>query len=151
MTIKASTVDEYIEKVPEDRKDPMMKLRATILENLPDGFEETIGYGMPAYVVPHSLYPDGYHCKPEEPVPFISVASQKNFIALYHMGVYAMPPLMEWFEAEYPNHMKTKLNMGKSCIRFKNVSKIPYDLIGELVSKVTVDQWINVYESSIKK
>lgn len=151
MTIKASTVDEYIEKVPEDRKDPMMKLRATILENLPDGFEETIGYGMPAYVVPHSLYPDGYHCKPEEPVPFISVASQKNFIALYHMGVYAMPPLMEWFQAEYPNHMKTKLNMGKSCIRFKNVSKIPYDLIGELVSKVTVDQWINVYESSIKK
>ena len=151
MTIKASTVDEYIEKVPEERKDPMIKLRATILENLPDGFEEAIGYGMPAYVVPHSIYPDGYHCKPEEPVPFISIASQKNFIALYHMGVYAMPELLEWFQAEYPKHMTTKLNMGKSCIRFKNVNKIPYDLIGELVTKISVDQWIAFYEDSIKK
>ena len=151
MTIKASTVDEYIEKVPEDRKDPMMKLRSTILENLPDGFEETMSYGMPAYVVPHSIYPDGYHCKPEEPVPFMNIASQKNFIALYHMGVYAMPSLLEWFQSEYPNHMTTKLDMGKSCIRFKNVKKIPYDLIGELTTKVTVDQWVALYESSIKK
>lgn len=151
MTIKASTVDEYIEKIPEDRKNPMMKLRATILENLPDGFEETIGYGMPAYVVPHSLYPDGYHCKPEEPLPFLSIASQKNFIAVYHMGVYSIPSLLEWFQAEYPKHVTTKLDMGKSCIRFKNVKKIPYDLLGELVTKISVDQWIAFYEDSIKK
>ncbi len=151
MHIKADSVNEYIENVPEDRKEPMMKLRAAILDNLPEGFQETMGYGMPAYAVPHSIYPDGYHCKPEEPVPFINIASQKNFIAFYHMGVYAMPALLEWFQAEYPKHMKTKLDMGKSCIRFKNVNKIPYELLGELVAKVSVDEWIEVYESSIKK
>ncbi|MBX2818566.1 MAG: DUF1801 domain-containing protein [Rhodothermaceae bacterium] len=149
--MKADSVNEYIENVPEDRKEPMMKLRAAILDNLPEGFQETMGYGMPAYAVPHSIYPDGYHCKPEEPVPFINIASQKNFIAFYHMGVYAMPALLEWFQAEYPKHMKTKLDMGKSCIRFKNVNKIPYELLGELVAKVSVDEWIEVYESSIKK
>ena len=151
MHIKADSVNEYIENVPEDRKEPMMKLRATILENLPEGFEETMSYGMPAYAVPHSIYPDGYHCKPEEPVPFINIASQKNFIAFYHMGVYSMPSLLEWFQAEYPKHMTTKLDMGKSCIRFKNVKKIPYELLGELVAKVSVDQWIEVYDSAIKK
>ena len=148
MTIDATTIEEYLDKIPEDRKAPMMRLREVILENIPEGFEETMLYKMPAYVVPHSIFPDGYHCNPKDPLPFINVASQKNFIALYHMGIYADADLLAWFQAEYPKHMKTKLDMGKSCIRFKNVKTIPYDLIGELVSKMTVDQWVALYKGS---
>ncbi len=151
MHIEADTVEEYFEKLPEDRKEPMLRLRTVILENLPDGFAETLSYGMPGYVVPHSIYPDGYHCKPEEPLPFINIASQKNFIALYHSGMYANPDLLAWFQAEYPKHMTTKLDMGKSCIRFKNVKKIPYALVGDLVTKMSVEAWIDLYEKAIKK
>lgn len=150
MISKASTPDQYFEELPEDRKPAMDKLRKVIKDNLPKGFEEGIGYGMPGFDVPHSIYPAGYHCDPKQPLPFIGLASQKNFIAVYHMGVYAKPELLNWFVSEFPKHSKRKLDMGKSCIRFKNPKEIPFDLIGELASKMTVQDWIDQYESSIK-
>ncbi|WP_019670497.1 DUF1801 domain-containing protein [Eudoraea adriatica] len=151
MQSKAKTPAEYISELPEERKQAMMKLRETILENLPEGFEEEMSYGMIGYVVPHSLYPAGYHVNPELPLPFINVASQKNFIALYHMGIYSDKDLLNWFIKEYPKHVKTKLDMGKSCIRFKNINHIPHELIGKLVSKVNAEQWIKKYEQALKK
>jgi len=151
MQSNARTPEQYINELPEDRKEVITKLRKTILDNLPNGFKETIEYGMLAYVVPHSKYPNGYHCDPKTPLPFINLASQKNHIGLYHMGIYSAPKLMEWFITEFPKHVSGKLDMGKSCIRFKNSSKIPYDLLGELVSKMTPDEWIERYESVFKK
>jgi len=146
----ATTVAAYLDALPDDRKAAMKTLRSTIKKNLPKGFKETVQYKMPAWVVPHSKYPDGYHCKPEEPLPFLSMASQKNFIALYHMGIYADPKLMKWFEAQWPKHVKTKLDMGKSCIRFKKVDQIPFELIGELVAKMSPDDWIALYEKQFR-
>lgn len=142
---------DYIQQLPEERKEPMQQLRKTILESLPEGFEETIGYGMIGYVVPHSLYPAGYHCDTKLPLPFMNIASQKNFIAFYHMGIYAKPELLAWFQAEYAKRIKTKLDMGKSCIRFKKPEHIPYDLLGELVTKITVTDWIKTYEEQYKR
>jgi hypothetical protein len=141
------TVKEYIENVPAERKEVFDRLRQVILDNLPSGFEECINYGMIGYVVPHSTYPAGYHCSPELPLPFINFASQKHFIALYHMGIYGSSELMNWFTSEYPKHAKYKLDIGKSCIRFKKMGDIPYNLIGELVSKMTVSDWIKQYET----
>ncbi len=137
MTSDAKTVEEYVDNLPEDRQTAIKKLRKIILTNLPKGFYEEISYGMIGYVVPHAIYPKGYHCNTKLPLPFINVASQKNFIALYHMGIYANKELLDWFVGEYPKHVKRKLDMGKSCIRFKKIEEIPYDLIGELVSKIT--------------
>jgi len=150
MTSDAATPEEYIMNLPEERKGAISSLRKTILDNLPKGFEEVMNYGMIGYVVPHSTYPGGYHCTPELPLPFMSIASQKNFVALYHMGIYADKSLHDWFVSEYPKYAKTKLDMGKSCIRFKKIELIPYDLIGNLCSKMAVDQWIELYESNIK-
>ncbi|HZJ20761.1 MAG TPA: DUF1801 domain-containing protein, partial [Pricia sp.] len=127
------------------------KLRKTILKNLPKGFEEQISYGMLGYVVPHSIYPDGYHCDPKLPLPFVNLASQKNFIAVYHSGIYANPELYGWFVGQYPKHCKRKLDMGKSCIRFRHMDDVPYDLIGELTAKMTVDDWIALYEKNVKR
>ena len=151
MTIDAKTVDEYISKLPEDRKEAVSKLRNTVSKNLPKGFEECINYKMIGYVVPHSIYPDGYHCDTKLPLPFINIASQKNFVALYHSGIYADKKLHDWFVSEYPKHVKTKLDMGKSCIRFKKVETIPYDLISELCKKMTTQDWIALYEKNIAK
>jgi len=151
MQSNAKTPKEYISELPKDRKQPIMKLRESILKNLPEGFEEVMSYGMIGYVVPHTLYPDGYHTNPLLPLPFINIASQKNFIALYHMGIYSDNGLFNWFVSEYPKHVKTKLDMGKSCIRFKNINQIPYSLIGELVSKMNVNQWVNTYDQARKK
>ena len=151
MQSKAKTPEDYISELPEERKQPISKLRETILKNLPKGFEEEMSYGMLGYVVPHSLYPAGYHVNPDLPLPFINIASQKNFIALYHMGIYSDKDLLNWFVSEYPQHVKTKLDMGKSCIRFKNTNHIPYKLIGELVSKMSAEQWIKKYEQAWKK
>ena len=151
MQSKATTPEQYLSELPEDRKEAMLKLRNAIKENLPQGFEEVISYGMLGYVVPHSIYPSGYHCNPKLPLPFINLASQKNFIALYHMGIYADKNLESWFVSEYPKHVKSKLDMGKSCIRFKKVDDIPFDLIGELAAKVTVEDWILNYEKAFKK
>lgn len=151
MQSKATTADQYLAELPEDRKAAMMELRNLVLENLPKGFEESMIYGMLTYVVPHSIYPAGYHCDPKQALPFISIASQKNFIAFYHMGIYADEKLLAFFQTEYPKHSSAKLDMGKSCIRFKKVDQIPFKLFGELVTKISVQDWINIYESKFKK
>ncbi len=145
------TVAAYIDALPADRKAVVERIRTTIKKALPKGFKEIICYNMIGYVVPHSLYPAGYHCKPEQALPFLNLASQKNFIALYHMGMYADNNLLNWFVSEYPKHSKAKLDMGKSCIRFKKMDDIPYTLIGELAGKLTPQQWIDLYEKNLQK
>lgn len=150
MQTPGTTPDEWIQNAPEERQEALNKLRKTILDNLPEGFRECINYGMIGYVVPHSLYPAGYHCDPKLPLPFMNFASQKNFIAFYHMGLYANPSLLEWFVSEYAKVSKTKLDMGKSCVRFKKPDQIPFGLIGELVSKISPEQWIALYEKNLK-
>jgi uncharacterized protein YdhG (YjbR/CyaY superfamily) len=151
MQIQATTPEEYLEKIPEDRKEAVSALRNVILENLPEGFTEVIGYGMLGYVVPHSIYSKGYHADPKLPLPFINLASQKNFIALYHMGIYGNKNLLNWFTDEYTKQTRLRPDMGKGCIRFKKPGNIPYKLIGELVSKVSVKEWISVYETNLKR
>ena len=151
MQIAATTPDEYLELIPDDRKPAMNRLRQTILANLPKGFEETMSYGMIGYVVPKTIYPAGYHCDPKLPLPFLAIASQKQFVAFYHMAIYADKQLHDWFTAEYPKHSKLKLDMGISCTRFKKPAEIPFDLIAELVQKISVDKWIEMYETVIKK
>lgn len=151
MQSTAATPSEYIESLPENRKQAMSKLRKVIQDNLPGGFEEIMQYGMMGWVVPHSTYPEGYHCNPSEALPFLGIASQKNFIALYHMGIYADKELYDWFVNEYPKYVKTKLDMGKSCIRFKKPENIPYELIGQLASKMSPKDWILLYEARFKK
>lgn len=146
-----SSPEEYIAQLPQERREPMQKLRNIILSNLPKGFEETISYEMIGYVVPHKIYQKGYHCNKKLPLPFINIASQKNHIAVYHLGLYADKVLYEWFTSEYPKYSKRKLDMGKSCIRFKRMEDIPYELIGELVGKIALKEWISTYEGRIKK
>lgn len=150
MQSTAVSPDQYIDELPVGRKAAMEKLRHIINENLPKGYNERMSYGLLGWVVPHETYPGGYHCTPELPLPFLVITSQKNFIALYHMGIYADKELYSWFVAEYPKYVKTKLDMGKSCIRFKNPETIPYELITQLVSKMTVQEWIDMYESNLK-
>jgi hypothetical protein len=145
------TVNEILTSLPEDRVAPFNRLHDVIVENLPEGFEAAISYGGLGYVVPHTIYPAGYHCKPVEPLPFAGLASQKNSINFYHMGIYSDPELLNWFVSEYPKHSKQKLDMGKSCIRFKKPEDIPYQLIGELMRKMSVQDWIDMYESRLKK
>lgn len=144
------TVQEYINNVAEDKKEAFVKLHQTIKNNLPKGFEEIIIYKMVGYVVPFETYSEGYHCDPSLPLPFIHIAAQKNFIALHHMGIYADPELLNWFTTEYPKHSKYKLDMGKSCIRFKKPDDIPFELIAELASKLSVAQWIKLYSQKLK-
>jgi hypothetical protein len=151
MQSNAQTPEEYISQVPDNQREAIILLRKTILENLPSGFAEQMNYGMIGYVVPHNIYAKGYHCDPKLPLPFLGLAAQKNFIAFYHMGIYSNPDLLKWFTDEFPKHSKLKLDMGKSCIRFKNASQIPYALIGELVQKVEVADWISLYESCFVK
>ncbi|TGL23798.1 DUF1801 domain-containing protein [Leptospira yanagawae] len=147
----ASSIEEYIETISEERKTVFLKLRKVIQKNLPKGFEETFQYNMIGYVVPKKMYPAGYHVTPELALPFLHIASQKNGLALYHMGIYSDPKLLQWFQTEYPKHSKTKLDMGKSCIRFKKIEEIPWDLIGELVSKMGPKEWITLYEKNLPK
>lgn len=151
MAEKATNVTDYYENLPEDRKKVMNDLRKLITKNLPKGFKEGFDYGMPGWSVPHSIYPAGYHCDPKIPLPFLGLASQKNFIALYHMGIYADKKLYDWFVSEYAKVSKTKLDMGKSCIRFKKPDQIPMELIAELVTKMTPKDWIELYESAFRK
>ncbi len=151
MKATGKTVNEILTSLPEDRIKPFNELHDVIIKNLPEGFESDISYGGLGYVVPHSIYPSGYHCKPEEPLPFAGIASQKNSINFYHMGIYASQELLDWFVSEYPKHSKRKLDMGKSCIRFKKVDEIPLALIGELMQKMSVDEWIAIYEKDLKK
>jgi uncharacterized protein YdhG (YjbR/CyaY superfamily) len=151
MESKLKTINDYLTEIPEERKLVFQKLRQVILDNIPKGFVEQISYGMIGYVVPHLTYQNGYHCDPKLPLPFVNIASQKNFIALYHIGIYANPEISEWFTSEYPKHSKQKLDMGKSCIRFKKLDQIPFNLIAQLMKKISVEEWINYYESHIKK
>lgn len=151
MQSKATTPDEYMTEIPEDRQKAFAKLRSVIKKNLPKGFQEKMGYGMIGYSIPHSIYPAGYHCNPKDPLPFMNIASQKNFIAVYHMGVYADPALLKWFTAAHAKASPKKLDMGKSCIRYKKPEDIPFDLIGELASKITPGEWIATYERIIKR
>lgn len=151
MQYEATSPEDYISQVPEDRQAAVKKLRKTIKDNLPNDFEEGMIYKMIGYYVPHSVYPDGYHCDPKTPLPFMSFASQKNSVNLYHSGIYAKKELHDWFVNEYPKHCKRKLDMGKSCIRFKNMDEIPFELIGELTKKMTCNEWIDIYETAIKK
>lgn len=151
MKASGNTVQEILSKVPADRAEAFNKLHKVIVANLPKGFEPGISYGGLGYVVPHSLYAAGYHCKPIEPLPFAGIASQNNSINFYHMGIYSKPELLQWFVNEYPKHSKQKLDMGKSCIRFKKPDDIPYTLIGELMKKMSVKEWISIYETNLKK
>ena len=151
MTVKPETPDQYVAGLADDRKEVIQKMRNVLKENLPEGYEEEISYGMIGYVVPFSIYPAGYAVKPKVPLPLMNLASQKNHVALYHMAVYAVPGIAEWFEAEYPKHCKTKLDMGKGCIRFKKMEDIPYELIGELARKVDVHTWIDTYENVVRR
>ena len=151
MQSSAKTPDEYFDNLPEDRKASMKELRKVIKKNIPKGFKECMGYGMVGFVVPHSIYPAGYHCDPKLPLPFLSIASQKNFVAIYHMGLYSNPKLLKWFTTEFKKHSKAKLDMGKSCVRFKKPNEIPFELFGELAAKITVDEWIEYFEKTVNK
>jgi hypothetical protein len=148
---RPTTIAEYFDALSLDRKAAMEKLRDTIRVNLPAGFEERLNYGLPSWVVPHSTYGPGYHVDPSLPLPFLAIASTKGHIGLYHMGIYASPSLMEWFMKAWPNHCKKKLNMGKSCIRIRKVEDTPYALIGDLCQKMTVQEWIALYEKAVKR
>lgn len=151
MTSSAATPEQYLAELPADRREAVNKLRQVVLKNLPKGFAEVMNYGMLGFVVPHSLYPAGYHCDPKQPLPFANIASQKNSINFYHMGLYANKELYNWFVSEYPKHCQQKLDMGKSCIRFKKMNDIPHALIGELMKKISVKDWIHLYESAFSK
>ena len=151
MQSKSTTVEDYLEELPADRKEAMQKLRIEIQKNIPKGFEERMTYGMIGYVVPHSLYPAGYHCDPKLPLGMMNIASQKNFIALHHMGLYGDPKLLDWFVKQYAEQSITKLDMGKGCVRFKKPGAIPFKLIGELAGKLTVAGWIKTYEAAFRK
>lgn len=150
MKANEKTVNEILTNLPIDRVEPFNKLHEVIIKNLPKGFEAAISYGGLGYVVPHSIYPAGYHCNPNEPLPFAAIASQKHSINFYHMGLYSNPKLLDWFVNEFPKHTKQKLDMGKSCIRFKKLDDIPYKLIGALMKKISVKEWIALYEKNLK-
>jgi len=150
MQSKAKTVEEYISTLPDERAEIIATLRKEIKKNLPKGFEETMQYGMITYVVPHKLYPAGYHTNPKDALPFISIASQKNHIAVYHMTVYE-GVLHDWFVKEWKKYSDKKLDMGKSCIRFKRPDDVPVKLFGALASKVKPKEWIEIYEKTIKR
>ncbi len=146
MIYDVKDVDAYLKAIPKDRVEAIQMLRQVILGHLPEGFEEDIQYGMIGYVVPLSIYPKGYHCKPNTPLPFMSIASQKHSINLYHMGVYAHPGLNDWFVSTYEETFQRKLDMGKGCFRFKKIEHIPFDLIAQLCLKMSVQDVIDMYE-----
>lgn len=151
MKTETQDLKVYINQLPEERKPGFEKLYDTIKDNLPKGFSEEFSYGMPSFVISLKDYPEGYHCAKDTALPFLSLANQKNFIALYHMGMYAKPEILEWFQNEFPKHSKKKLDMGKSCVRFKKSEDIPFELIGELAKKMTPNEWIEVYEKNFKR
>lgn len=151
MQISAENTEDYLKKVPEERREGMLKLIETIRKNIPEGFTEMMQYSMPSWSISLEDYPPGYHCTPNTPLPFLSVANQKNSINFYHMGMYMKPELLDWFQAEFPKHSKKKLDMGKSCVRFKKTDDIPFELVGELVSKMTAEEYISIYEKNLQR
>lgn len=150
MQSKATSIDQYISELPEDRKIIIKQLVETIRENIPEGFGEGMGYGMPAWFVPHSIYPKGYHCDPRQPVPFLSIASQKNHISFYHMALYE-GSLLNWFLEEWSKTSSRKPDLGKSCLRFKKAADIPFELLGRLISRISVTSWIDTYEKNLQR
>ncbi len=151
MQSKATTVEAYVAELPEDRQKMINEFRKVIKKNLPKGFQECMNYGMIGWVVPHSKYPGGYHCNPKDPLPFMGLASQKNSVNFYHMGIYGDPKLLKWFTDEHVKASPKKLDMGKSCVRYKKAEDMPLKLIGELAAKISVDEWIARYEKMLKK
>lgn len=149
--MKPETPDQYVAGLPEERQEAIQKIRKVLIDNLPEGYVEEISYGMIGYVIPFSIYPDGYAVKPKVPLPLINLGSTKGHIALHHMGVYSVPGVHEWFQEEYPKHSKGKLDMGKGCIRFKKMDEIPFELIGELAKKIDVQTWIKTYETVVRR
>lgn len=147
----APTVSGYLSELPEEKRAVMQSLRSIVQKNIPTGFQECMQYGMISYVVPHSLYPSGYHCDPRQPLPFLSLAAQKNHFAVYHMGMYADPQLLRWFQEAFAARYAYKLDMGKSCIRFKKPDQVPVELIGELAARMSPNDWISLYEGQLKK
>jgi uncharacterized protein YdhG (YjbR/CyaY superfamily) len=150
MTSSAKTVDEYIAALPDDRRAAIGKIRAVIRKNLPKGYAEQMQYGMIGYVVPHKIYPPGYHCKPEDPLPFAALASQKNHMALYLMSAYQTVGMADWIKEKFAASGK-KLDMGKSCIRFKKLEDLPLEVIGEAVALVPVADYVAHYQAAIRK
>jgi hypothetical protein len=148
MKSHAKTVDEYLISVDIKWKASIIKLRDIINANIPQGFQEVMNYGMIGYVVPHSIYPKGYHANPKEPLPFVNLAAQKNHVAIYHMGLYGDKNLKAWFETEYGMLFGKKPNVGGACIRFKKDEDIPYSLIQELIKKIDIHEYIAHYEAA---
>jgi len=146
---KATTVEEYLSELPEDRRAAIRAIREAILANLPDGIEEGMQYGMIGYYVPHSVYPKGYRCDPKQPLPFAALASQKNHMAIYMMGLYGDPHQAEWFRKAWTGAGQN-LDMGKSCVRFKRIEDVPMDVVGEVVARVTTAQHIERYEAAVR-
>ncbi len=151
MTNKINSVAEYIETLPEERKEIIEKLRKVIKENLPAGFEESISYGSIGYVVPLEIYPQGYHVETNTPLPFIGLSNWKNHISFSHWGIYINKELLEWFKDEYAKQAKYKLSMGKACVNLKRMNDIPYNLIGQLCRKISVFEFIEMYEKAFVK
>ncbi|MBL8809425.1 MAG: DUF1801 domain-containing protein [Planctomycetaceae bacterium] len=148
MQSKATTVDQYLKEIPADRRNDINAVRGVLKANLPEGYEEIMQYGMIGYVVPHRLFPQGYHCDPRQPLCFAGLASQKNHLSLYLMPLYGESPELTWFETEWKKSGK-KLDMGKCCIRFKKADDIPIDLIGKLVARWPVSRWTEIYQSML--
>ncbi len=151
MQSKATTVEAYVAELPEDRQKVINEFRKVVKKNMPKGFQECMNYGMIGWVVPHSKYPGGYHCNPKDPLPFMGLASQKNSVNFYHMGIYGDPKLLKWFTDEHAKASPKKLDMGKSCVRYKKAEDMPLKLIGELAAKISVDEWIARYEKMLKR
>jgi uncharacterized protein YdhG (YjbR/CyaY superfamily) len=143
-----TAVDAYLATLPEDRRAALVTLRDAIRTGLPEGYEEGLQYGMISWYVPHSRYPDGYHCDPKQPVPFASIAAQKSHLAVYLFCVYTDPALTAWFVDEYTKSGK-KLDMGKSCVRFKKIEDAPVELFGQTVARVPVDTFLAQYTAQI--
>ncbi len=150
MKSSARSPAEYVAALPPGRREVIKRLRHLLRTSLPKGFKEVMSGGMLAYVVPHSIFPAGYHCDPRRPLPFINLAAQKQYVALYHLGLYDRA-LLAWLEREWPKHTEAKLDLGKCCLRFRRLDQIPYDLIGELAAKMTPQQWIAVYQRAIAR
>lgn len=150
MQSKATTVKAYLAELPPDRREAIEAVRATILKNLPKGYEEGMQYGMIGYFVPHSIYPAGYHCDPKQPLPFTSLASQKNHMAVYMGCIYGNPIELKKFLAAWEKSGK-KLDMGKSCVRFKKLEDLPLKVIGDAIKRVPVKKFIEFYEKSTRQ
>lgn len=148
MRSQAGTVDAYLKALPPDRREAIEAVRATILENLGEGYEEGMQYGMIGYYVPHRVYPDGYHCDPRQPVPFASVASQKNHMAVYLMCIYGMPEHQAWFREAWTKTGK-RLDMGKGCVRFRKLEDVPLEVLGEAIRRVPVEAFLEHYTKTL--